>query len=301
MANARSQSISFRQLEALLAIAQTGSFVGASRALNTSQPAISKRITELELALGFQILLRSNRNSRLTLRGEAIVEACQRIIDLRDQLLQATATPSEYSGAFRMGVTELVSLTALPDLIKLIRESGGRMKLEPVVGLTDALLERLVSGSISLAIIPSARIPDSLVAVPFGVVEFAWMCASEGFDCPERIDLADLGRYQLLAQSSDSGLQRTLNGWLKAQDVSASMSLSSNSLSALCQLTISGLGLSCLPQKYYSRHVRSGQLRMVSTNPSPPSIEYSVVYRKDRLLSVSDWIATLCAQLRWNG
>ena len=55
--------LSLRQVEALVWVAQLGTFERAAARLNTTQSAISKRMNELEATVGFALFDRSQRGS----------------------------------------------------------------------------------------------------------------------------------------------------------------------------------------------------------------------------------------------
>ena len=60
-------------LETLLWIARLGTFRAAAERLNTTQPAISARVREIEEQLGVALFRREGRNMVLTARGRALV------------------------------------------------------------------------------------------------------------------------------------------------------------------------------------------------------------------------------------
>jgi biotin operon repressor len=61
--------LTLRQMEAVVWIAQLGTFERAAARLGTSQSAISKRINELEEQIGFPLFDRSQRGSKFTPPG----------------------------------------------------------------------------------------------------------------------------------------------------------------------------------------------------------------------------------------
>ena len=67
-------NINIKQLEALYWAGRLGSFQAAANRLHTTQSAISKRIAELEEALGRQLFDRSRRNAQLTPAGESVFD-----------------------------------------------------------------------------------------------------------------------------------------------------------------------------------------------------------------------------------
>jgi len=70
--------ISFRQLEALRAVSETGSQNKASQKLGIAVPVLHRYIRELETKLGYELLLSTPRGTVLTREGGAIVDAQKR-------------------------------------------------------------------------------------------------------------------------------------------------------------------------------------------------------------------------------
>src|SRR6185503_18572542 len=62
-----------RQLRAFVAIHDTGSVSGAARKVHLTQPALSRRISELESSLGVRLFDRTGGRLRLTSEGESLL------------------------------------------------------------------------------------------------------------------------------------------------------------------------------------------------------------------------------------
>ena len=67
-------------LQAFIAIAETGSFSEASEHLYLTQPAISKRIAALESELDTSLFDREGRHTQLTEAGRALLPRAQKIL-----------------------------------------------------------------------------------------------------------------------------------------------------------------------------------------------------------------------------
>ena len=62
-----------RQLRAFAAVHDTGSVSAAARKVSLTQPALSRRISELESALGVRLFDRAGGRLRLTSEGESLL------------------------------------------------------------------------------------------------------------------------------------------------------------------------------------------------------------------------------------
>src|SRR5437660_12344312 len=90
--------IDFRGLETFVWVATLGSFRGAARKLNTTQPAISQRIAQLESDLGIRLLERESRAATPTPRGRALLVYAEKLLGLRAEMLAAIGDASSVRG-----------------------------------------------------------------------------------------------------------------------------------------------------------------------------------------------------------
>lgn len=78
-------------------VAETGSFSKAARDLGLSKATVSKRVAELEAALGVALVSRTTRRAALTEAGERALVRAQRIVEeadaARDEAVEARAAP----------------------------------------------------------------------------------------------------------------------------------------------------------------------------------------------------------------
>jgi len=98
-----------RQLEAFRATMREGSVTGAARALNVSQPSVSRLIADLESALGFELFLRIGRGVTATVEGRRFYRAVEGMFVGMDRL-------EELAGSIRDTAGEAVSIGATPAL-----------------------------------------------------------------------------------------------------------------------------------------------------------------------------------------
>ncbi len=117
----------------LRAVAATGSFSAAGRALGCTQPAVSQQMKALEASVGTPLLIRSGREMRLTQAGEALVRHAAGI------LAGLTAAEEEVAAiaGLRAGRVRLVSFpsgssTLVPTALAALRAAhpGTRVSLE---------------------------------------------------------------------------------------------------------------------------------------------------------------------------
>lgn len=281
---------SFNQLEALYWIDQLGSFERAARKLNTTQSAISKRVQELEKESRAPLFDRSRRSARLTAHGRAVLAVGADILALHDRLHELMNSTNGAGRRLRLGVTELTALTWLPGLVAMVRDSDCEIELWPEVESSETLLARLLDDAVDMIVVPDAFRDPKLEAIRVGQAANAWMCSPHLKVPRGRVALTTLNRFTVLTQDNRSGSGRIYRRWFENEGLSFSKTLSSNSLIALLGLTASGLGVSYLPVDAARPLLRSKQLRIVSTDPQLPPIDYIVMRRRARITPPEDFV-----------
>jgi len=78
-------------LNAFLRVARLGSFSSAARELGAAPSVITKRITQLEMALGTRLIIRSTRGLTLTPAAEALLPRFVRVVAEFDELFKGVA------------------------------------------------------------------------------------------------------------------------------------------------------------------------------------------------------------------
>ncbi|MGA2991723.1 MAG: LysR family transcriptional regulator [Candidatus Korobacteraceae bacterium] len=289
--------VTIKQVETLCCVAQLGSFNRAAARLHTTQSAISKRIQELESTLGFTLFNRIHRHVTLTSKGQEILALGTEMLGVRDRLVQTGARREQAPKRFRLGVTELTAMTWLPRLVAEIRKAYPSIILEPKIALSAILFDRLADDSFDLVIAADMKRDARFTATHLADVENCWMCSPGLVPGNRTLPLMEFGKYTVITQGSLSATGVRMDKWLQMHSVNVSRILTTNSLLMLAGLTLSGLGISCMPHAYFRDLIAAGRLKMIRTSPSPPKLSYMVFYRNDRPGAFNAQIARLCKEL----
>lgn len=270
--------ITFRQLEALIAIAESGTFEAAARALNTTQSAISKRVRELESACSAPLFDRSSRRTKLTAQGEAALEVAREVLDRRNSFLERVNTKTMLARRFRFGVTELSSITWLASYVRAIKERYPNAQVEPEVANSAELRQLLARGLVEVAFVPEAAAQPQFAQTPLPqYVEHTWMCAP-GFNVESPIPLSRLTSYPILLQSRTVASDIVFGRWLERHKVEIRQIVPSNNLLAVLSLAISGVAIAYLPMALCQPLLASGVLRALEVRPPLPKVRYVALH-----------------------
>ena len=145
--------LDFRSIETFLWVVKLGSFRGAAQQLNTTQPAISQRIAQLEREMGVKLLNRDHRWCSPTPSGRQMMVYAEKLIGLRAEMMAEVGDRSAMRGVLRLGVAETIVHTWLPRLVKSVNDVYPNLSLEIEVDITPNLRARLLAQEIELAFV----------------------------------------------------------------------------------------------------------------------------------------------------
>jgi DNA-binding transcriptional LysR family regulator len=276
--------ITFLQLEALVAIADMGSFEAAGRKLGSVQSGVSRHVRELESQFPRPLFDRVARSARLTVDGLEVLSQARTILQQRDVLLSQYASEKVLRRSLRLGMTELAALTWLPGFIDALRSAYPLVDVELEVGGVAAdLYEKLRLAQLDLAILPDTPRWTDMLRFPLATVRNGWYCSPAFKLKRRRLAVSELGQLTLLSQAADSAAGHAMSEWLERNGVQPRNIMTCNSFSALGGMASAGLGVACLPNAIAGELVTLGRLREVHVTPVMPPVRYVAVARHDAL------------------
>jgi DNA-binding transcriptional LysR family regulator len=145
-----------RELRAIVALAEYGSFVSAAAFLKTSQPALTRAIKRVEKILGLTLFSRSTRQVEIAAVSERVLKDLQMTIRALGDLskdLRGRMTFTTYS-AFAVG--------KLPDIVRRYREELPSIELRIREGRQVDILEDVRSGTAEFGIGYIDLVPENL-------------------------------------------------------------------------------------------------------------------------------------------
>lgn len=267
-----------RQLESFYWIARLGSFAAAAEKLHTTQPSISMRIRQLERELGVKLFDTTRRSALLTSKGWELVDHAEHLLAAVSDVRRRVGRAETLSGRARVGVTETIALTWLPEFVGTMNEQYPDIVLELDIDLTMNLWEKLKTGALDVALLPGPVLEANQVSADLGRIQYTWM-ASPRLGLPDRtLGPEDLQSHSVLSLSSGSTLYGSLERWFRDNGARARRINVCNSLSVIVSLTEAGLGVSLLPPSIYADAVRHGRLHTIEVEPPLAPLEFLAVY-----------------------
>lgn len=149
-------------LIAITVIQREGSLSKAAQALNTSQPALSRIISELESRLGALIFDRSERPWNMTQLGDELAQLGRNIESSQDRAAQLIeAYKLGIGGQIRFAGPPFFVDTLVAPMIARFQNRYPDVRIEQSYGYPEELTTRVQSGDIDLAMCPLDPLKDT--------------------------------------------------------------------------------------------------------------------------------------------
>jgi len=196
-------SLTLRDLEYLVAVANHRHFGRAAESCHVSQPALSAQIRKVEDFLGLQLFERSNRNVVITSAGDLIARQARVVLEEAEKiaaLVQAEKEP--LSGSLRLGAIATLGPYLMPHLLGAIRKRFPKLELLIKEGLTDPLVGDLRTGALDAILAAPTFKRDGLRLTPLFHEPFL-LAAPKGhvLESKEPLRTKDLdSRYMVLLE-----------------------------------------------------------------------------------------------------
>ena len=174
-----SNTLTLKQLEALVWVADLGSFRKAAAHLGTTQPNISARIAALEATLGFSLMARDAGSVEMTPRGLDVLEQARKSLRAVEGVLDVAARPDLAEDRLRLGVTELIATTWLHDFLRALRQDYPRVTVELTVDLSRTLDAELAANALDLALQNAPFSHAATGEITLGSYGYAWVAAPD--------------------------------------------------------------------------------------------------------------------------
>ncbi|MGB0959176.1 MAG: LysR substrate-binding domain-containing protein [Halocynthiibacter sp.] len=249
----------FRQLEYIVAIADTGQVGLAAAKLNVSQPSLSAQLAEVEADLGVTLFQRGRAGARITPTGENIVRRARRILhDLQD-LRIAAQNDGIFQGRLRLGVLPSIGPYLLPGVVKRLHKEHPRFRLIVREQSTRGLEEGLRSGRLDMIISTPEDHPRTRQTHLF--TEGFWAALALDnvlLQNKKMLKLKDLKGQTLLTLGATHRLAHIVAGIAARFGGRVSDEYEGTSLDAIRLMAASGAGIAVLPSIYAVTEARRG-------------------------------------------
>ncbi len=257
-----------RQLNALLAVADQGSFTAAADALNTVQSNVSAHIARLEREVGAVLVDRATGD--LTEEGEAVAARARRVgVELEAVIGDLAALRDEVAGIVRIGMVGTTARWLAPHLLQTAAARHPKLHLVVVDGISTALEPQLATGQLDLAVVnPPAPTADLSFTPLFEEDLVLVVRANDPLAKQGPLELAELAGLELLLPLPGTSFRDELDLAVRPRGITLTPRAELDGVRLIASLTFDGHGPAILPATAVPDYLRR-QWRLVQVRGIP--------------------------------
>jgi DNA-binding transcriptional LysR family regulator len=241
--------IGARQLEAVLALAEYGSFVAAAARLRLSQPALTRAIKRLEAQLGVRLFERSTRRVQITAAGREFAAVAERMLaDLGITVQSVRDVAQERRGLVVVSCVMSVAVGLLPRMIAAYRADRPGVEIHLREGVYASILDDVRSGVADFGVSYIDELPDFAVGKPLGRQAFYAVVPARHKLAGKRVmALAELAAHPIVALPTESRTRRTIDAAAVTSGLQLQQRVVVNQIATLLALVAAGVGVGVVP------------------------------------------------------
>ncbi len=172
--------VTLHQLEVFLSVAELRSFTEAGRALNVSQPALSRTIRQIEDGVGARLFDRDTRNVELTPAGRELAPIARRILGEFEGAFSELAQFVEgRSGRVTVAALPSIAAAILPATIERFRHGHPQVDFTIRDALSDVIVSAVDEGHADLGVTVRPPVSERLAYRPLLSDDFVLVCRAD--------------------------------------------------------------------------------------------------------------------------
>lgn len=256
------------ELKAFIAVVDHTSLTKAAEKLYLTQSAVSRRVQQLEDALGTTLLDRSSRPPSVTAVGQRVYQSGAAILRDLDRLMRITKDDEEPSGTFRIGLPQVIADVALFEIARRLKTSFPRLELRCRTEWSTTLQHAVSNGDLDAAIL---MLPTG--SVPLGGIEATHIARFDVLivqsrsaplvTSPSRI--AELADHEWILNPQGCGYRALLQGAMEGVGKPLRLGVDVHGTETQLHLVAAGMGLGLAPRSLLSASSHLSALSVVET------------------------------------
>lgn len=256
------------EVETFVCIAESGGFTEASRRLHRSQPAISRRVHELEHGLGAALFERMGRRVTLTDAGRALLPYAEAALAAIRDGERAVRDRADAAQTFRLAIVGTLANSHIVDALREFTARSADVSVDLRTATSKEVSVLVRNGEADLGLRYNAETDPKLESIPLGEEKlYVVVPAAHPVTAEQLADLRLLREEKWLGFPAERGRGGSFRGLLEQQLGSAGLANPSiatvDSLTAQKRLIEAGLGIALMPINNIREELRIGTLRVI--------------------------------------
>ena len=234
-------------IKAFIAVAESMSVTKASRSLYLTQPAVSRRIAQLEEQLGVSLFDRANKKMFLTASGHKLLPRCKAILaDMEAAVREASNMGDRVMGHLTIGMSHHVSVYRAPAYLKRYQDLYPDVDLDLSFLTSEEAISLVQRGKLELAMatLPQ-KAPPSLEFTPMWEDEL--LIAIPNKEEYRDASLEELVKKPVILPHPPTTTRKNIESVFRKLDLSFTHVIETSNFEVIHKMTETGLGWGILP------------------------------------------------------
>ena len=245
-------------LYAFIAVADTGSFSAAAELLYLTQPAVSKRVSTLEIELDIQLFDRIGRKVTLTEAGTALLDRARNILQqVEDSKRVLQNLSGHIAGKLSIGTSHHIGLHRLPPVLRAFTHAYPEVELDLHFMDSEEACHAIEHGDLELGIVTLPLMPAKVLHTyeiwpdPLDIV----VNQSHPLASLKKITPKQLANYSAILPTRGTYTRQIFEHTMRKHKLELKVGLSTNYLETIKMMVGVGLGWSVLPRSMLNKEL----------------------------------------------
>ncbi|MGB5762276.1 MAG: LysR family transcriptional regulator [Sedimenticolaceae bacterium] len=225
-------------LRSFLAVAESGAITAAAERIGITQPALSRRIQQLEDQLGAELLVRGRKGAVLTGMGRLVQSEAQGIVARYDQMLETVSSQQRLEGGtVRIGGGATAVSFILPEAIAAFQAAHPQVRFHMREAGSSEIADDVVAGHLELGVV-TLPVRDRELAVTPLTNDSIVLVARQDHPLAQRrrVRIIDLADQAFVAFEAGSALRQIIDSKLRDAGVEVNVVMELRSIPAILRM-----------------------------------------------------------------
>lgn len=274
-----------KHLKTFSKVAHLLNFNTAAKALNCSQSTVSAQIKLLEQELDVQVFDRLGKKIVLTEAGSKLVRYAQKMIDIEKETISEITQSQELLGLISIRAPQTIGTYLIPEVLERFKRRYPKVDFNIETCSISSLKDELRSGIIDVAFLFSDNVDEKEFRTePLRVEPLVLIVKPDHYLTGKKeIVIQDLSEEAIIMPKHDCGYKMMFEKMLSEQNIKTGSKMEFNSVEAVKQCVIKGLGIAMIPERSVREEILAGKL--------------AILPLKDEILETS--VLMICHKNKW--
>jgi len=249
-------------------VANTKSISKAAAKSHISQSAISKQIQKLEESLNAKLILRSNKGIVVTPEGALVLKYAEKIIQNYSRMEEAVQNFTKDNNVIKINACCVLNPYIMTKILYVLKKKLTDLNFDVQSNLCDKIESDISEYNSHLGLVCKCPLDKDVISEKLTTDRIV-LASSMDFNVPDKIDFADILKYQIVLLNANNGTNETVRKRLiniGKHFSDLNVVFTADSTESIKASIINGQGITFLPYLVIREEIDKGIIKEVHIN-----------------------------------